>query len=60
MITKGDLAAGVSHHREKRDNLQTEVNQLKEELKGNKFYATVGIQALTLAHDRAVRAYKTL
>ena len=59
MITKDDLAAGVSHHREKRDNLQTEVNQLKEELKCNKFYATVGIQALTLAHDRAVRAYKT-
>ena len=59
MITKDDLAAGVSHHREQRDNLQTEVNQLKEELKDNKFHATVGIQALTLARDRAVRAYKT-
>ena len=59
MITKDDLAAGVSHHREQRDNLQTEVNQLKEELKDNKFYATVGLKALTLARDRAVRAYTT-
>ena len=59
MVTKNDLTQAVSHHLEQRDNLQTEVNQLKDELKGNKFYATVGLQALTLARDRAVRAYTT-
>ena len=59
MVTKNDLTQAVSHHLEQRDNLQTEVNQLKDELKDNKFYATVGLQALTLARDRAVRAYTT-
>ena len=59
MVTKADLTQAVSHHLQQRDNLQTEVDQLKDELKDNKFYATVGLQALTLARDRAVRAYTT-
>ena len=59
LVTKADLDQAVSHHREQRDNLQTEVNELKDELKDQKFHATVGLQALTLARDRAVRAYTT-
>lgn len=56
-VTQGDLTEATSNLRQQRDNLQTEVEQLKEEVKESKFNATVGIQALTLARDRAVRAY---
>ena len=59
LVTKSDLDQAVSHHREQRDNLQTEVNELKDELKEHKFHATVGLQALTLARDRVERAYIT-
>lgn len=57
MLSKDDLAQAVSHYREQRDNLQTQVDELQVELKTQKLHATVGIQALTLARDRAVRAY---
>lgn len=57
LISKNDLAEAVSHHREQRDILQTRVNELVKQLEENKVNATVGIQALTLARDRAVRAF---
>lgn len=57
LVTKTDLDAAVSHYRKERDDLQTELDQVKAELKEHKVNATVGIQALALAQDRAVRAY---
>ena len=56
-FTSDDLSAATSTLREQRDNTQTENNQLKAEVNENKFYATLGIQALTLGRDRAVRAF---
>ena len=57
MFTQDDLNAATSHYRKERDDIQTNFDQLEADNRGYKVNNTIAIQALTLARDRAVRAY---